>query len=75
MFDELRAEMDFIILDNILLDIFFGRPTLQCFLGVSDFKAVEDKMKIRWQKAIVSKFSEYAHPRAITGKTDSKDFT
>lgn len=67
--------MDLIILDNVPIPNIVGRVTLKRLRKVQGVKAEEVRMKYRRQKAIVPMLSEYTPPRAITGKTDSEDFT
>lgn len=75
MFDELQAEVDFIVLEDTPFDVVISRPTIKRLGGVIDLPAEVVRFDYRGQKAVLPMVPEYSQPRLTTDSTDSEDFT
>lgn len=75
LFDNLEAEIDFIIMENIPFSFIVGRSTLKRLGGVLDYKAEKVSMDYHGQDSIFPILSEYSQPLDLVGRTDSEDFT
>lgn len=75
LFDDLHAEVNFIVLCSVPSNMATERPAIMRLGGVLDYPADARRLHYRGQRTNFRTMSEYAQPRSISGATDSEDFT
>lgn len=75
MFEKLQVGFDFIIMNNVPLNVVIGCPTLKPWVEVMDFKADVVHLDYCSKKAVVPMVSEIQKSRVSPGVMNSKDFT
>lgn len=75
LFENLNAEIHFIILESTLCDVITERLFVKKIVSVLDFKPEEVNMNYNYQTKILPLLSEYFQFRVLVDRTDSKDVT
>lgn len=75
MFEEMWANLDFIVLKNVSFDVFIGRPSIKRFWSVLNFPAEVVRFKYREETTFLTMIPEYIRFKNVTGTTDKGGFT
>lgn len=75
LLDDLQAEVDFMVPQNVPLDFIIGRLTTKILGDVLDFPAEVLRLNYRAQTAVIPMMLKYMQSRNISEATSSNDFT